>query len=81
MSKQVLFTMALEALHMAQQLEEYSAPMINNAYQGKTIKEASGNKMKVGFKQKFICKIYLQGYLNTKSLSKLLSRLKIKLWK
>lgn len=43
--KEKLFSEALEAMQIAQKLEEISENMIHNAYQGRTIKEASKNKI------------------------------------
>ena len=40
---------AFQALHVAKLLEKHSGPMINNAYQGKTLLEASGHKIKTFF--------------------------------
>jgi hypothetical protein len=42
MQKKYFFMQALIALYQAQRLEIYSADMLHNAYQGKTIKEATG---------------------------------------
>ncbi|CDZ79009.1 hypothetical protein BN59_03324 [Legionella massiliensis] len=50
---------AFKAAYMAERLEEYSIAMINNAYQGKTLQEASGGKIK-GFSH---AKTRLQNYL------------------
>lgn len=51
-TEQMLFRQALQALYIAQKLENYSRPMINNAFQGKTIAEATENKFKTWMQAK-----------------------------
>ncbi len=50
--KHLLFNETLTALAIAQKLEPYSQAMINNAYQGKTLYEASGGIVKSWFQAK-----------------------------
>ena len=57
MQKKSFFVDAAVALSMAQKLEEHSSPMINNAYQGKTIWQASGGLINSWLQTK----VYLQG--------------------
>ncbi|MGQ3890335.1 DUF5630 domain-containing protein [Legionella sp. CNM-1927-20] len=52
LQKQFFFKEALNALTMAQQLEQYSFPMISNAYQGKSIWQATQGQLKNWFHAK-----------------------------
>jgi hypothetical protein len=64
-SKQVLFKQALIALYVAQKLEDFSGPMLINAYRGKTIEEATGGAIKSWTQARVRLQTLSSGYITS----------------
>ncbi|MDR3476416.1 MAG: DUF5630 domain-containing protein [Gammaproteobacteria bacterium] len=63
-SKEALFSEALVSIYVAQKLEPFSEAMLNNAYQGKTIAEATQGTIKSWFQAKVRLETYAGGLIN-----------------
>lgn len=77
-NKKYFFQQASIALTMAQLLEDHSQPMINNAYQGKTLWQASDEQLKSWVHAKMRLEHLSNGLLKTLEFDKALSEAKQK---